>query len=82
MFGRNYEGGSLVGELRTNIDSANLDHGTVGLIGNTVDLLDGEGVGEELILRVRADVLVTKVLVRAEKNSCRIVGLGSEIFQG
>ena len=43
--------------IRTDVDGINLNHGAVSLIGNAIDLLDREGVGEELILGGRDKVL-------------------------
>lgn len=34
---------------RTNADSTLLDHGTVGLVDDAIDLLEIVGVGEELV---------------------------------
>ena len=45
------------GDTRTDVDGINLNHGAVGLVGNAIDLLDGEGVREELVLGGRDDVL-------------------------
>lgn len=44
--------------LRTNIDGTNLDHGTFGLIGNAIDLLEGKRVGKKFVLVRREDILV------------------------
>jgi hypothetical protein len=40
---------------RTNVDTALLDHGTIGLVDDAIDLLEIVGVGDELI--VSEDIL-------------------------
>lgn len=40
------------GQLLTDTDGADLDHGTVGLVHGAIDLLEVERVGDELIASV------------------------------
>lgn len=53
--------------LHTDFDSANSDHGAVGLVRDAIDLLQVEGVGDELIASV-AEMLENGVLVQGKKH--------------
>ena len=44
-------------KIRTDVNGSDVDHGAVGLVGDAIDLLEGEGVGEELVLGGGDDVL-------------------------
>lgn len=44
-------------QKHTDIDCANFDHSTVSLVGNAIDLLQLEGVGQELVLGLGKSVL-------------------------
>lgn len=47
---RSIHSSGVISIQRTNIDSANSDHGAVNLVDNTVNLLQIVGVGDDLII--------------------------------
>lgn len=60
--------------LHTDFDGANSDHGAVGLVRDAIDLLQVEGVGDELIASV-AEMLENGVLVEGKKHKSVNAGL-------